>query len=231
VTTAASAVLPSTNENHHRLPDARLGVAAVELGGVFGGSSSSNAVVGVVLSNVICLAMGLKLLEIIDLPLPSFDFAKATANAGTDKDEPILLDATGTILTSKTNSSVTSEGGSLLRTFLLGGSSALVASPCATPVLTSILAFVANASNPALGALLLLGYTFGYSTPLLIVAGTGGQALVKLRNSDSDGKGLYAAIAPWVTPLTGGILLWYGTNGMLTAIFGDPSLAGLAILE
>jgi len=106
--------------------------------------------------------------------------------------------------------------------------------PCATPVLTSILAFVANASNPALGALLLLGYTLGYSTPLLLVAATGGQALVKLRNVGSDGgdgKGLYARIAPWVTPITGGILLYYGTDGLLTALFGDPSLAGLAILE
>jgi len=38
----------------------------------------------------------------------------------------------------------------------------------------------------------------------------------------------YASIGPWVTPFTAAILLWYGTNGMLTALFGDPSLAGLA---
>jgi cytochrome c-type biogenesis protein len=113
----------------------------------------------------------------------------------------------------------------LLRTFFLGGSSALVASPCATPVLTSILAFVASSKSPLLGAALLFGYTLGYSTPLLLVASTGGQALAKLRQSNS---GIYGKIAPWVTPFTAGILLWYGTDGMLTTILGDPSLAGLA---
>ena len=111
----------------------------------------------------------------------------------------------------------------------MGGSSALVASPCATPVLTSILAFVANASNPALGALLLLGYTLGYATPLLIVASTGGQFLLDLRKGDK-GSSWYADLAPWVTPLTGGVLLWSGTNGMMTTILGDPSIAGLTIL-
>ena len=122
------------------------------------------------------------------------------------------------------------EKGSLFRTFLLGGSSALVASPCATPVLTSILAFVANSSNPILGALLLFFYTVGYSTPLLITAATGGQALVKIQQLGGKDN-LYGKIAPWVTPFTAGILLWYGTNGLLTTAFGDPSLAGLVILE
>ena len=149
--------------------------------------------------------------------------------------QPILLDGTGQILTDASSSTTTEdrrrkEQGSLLRTFLLGGSSALVASPCATPVLTSILAFVAKTQNPLLGGALLLGYTLGYSTPLLLIASTGGQALVDLRKKQAQG-GWYAQVAPWVTPLTGGILLWYGTNGVLTALLGDPSLAGLAVLE
>ena len=154
--------------------------------------------------------------------------------------EPILIDGTSQILNSNNNSnsnnnmndaSTSSEGGALVRTFLLGGSSALVASPCATPVLTSILAFVANASNPFLGALLLLGYTLGYATPLLLVAATGGQFLLDLRKGD-QGSSWYADLAPCViTPLTGGVLLWSGTNGMLTTLLGDPSLAGLTILE
>jgi cytochrome c-type biogenesis protein len=209
-----------------------LGVAAVELGGVFGSTTGASGVALPILSNLICLAMGLKLLELVNLPLPSFDVFTAARLRTTATDEPVLLDATGQILQSTASSeenTTSNEGNALVRTFLLGGSSALVASPCATPVLTSILAFVATASNPALGALLLLGYTLGYSTPLLLVAGTGGQALVELRKS--SGAGLYAKIAPWVTPVTGGILLFLGTSGMLTAFFGDPSLAGLAILE
>ena len=192
-----------------------LGVAAAELGGVFG--SSGGTVWTGVLSNGICLAMGLKLLELVELPLPSLNVLR-------EEEEPLFIDANGQVMQSKRKQR---EGGSLVRTFLLGGSSALVASPCATPVLTSILAYVAQAHNAGLGALLLLGYTLGYSTPLLLVASTGGKALVEIKNK----KGWYSEIAPWITPLTGGILLWYGTNGLLTSILGDPSMLGLPIIE
>jgi cytochrome c-type biogenesis protein len=208
-----------------------LGVVVATLGGIFGGTSGNNVFLPV-LSNGICLAMGLQLLGFVKLPLPSFDFAdpqkKAVSSSSDNGDEPVLLDGTGQILNNKNDSE--SEQASLFRTFLLGGSSALVASPCATPVLTSILAYVANAQNAAFGALLLLVYTLGYSTPLLIVASTGGQALVQLRQMGSakgEGSNVYGSIAPWVTPLTGGVLLWYGMNGLLVLLFGDPSLAGL----
>ena len=210
-----------------------LGVAVATLGGVFGGTAG-NSILLPLLSNAICWAMGLQLLGFVDLPLPSFSLSDGNSSgklSASNPDEPILLDGTGQILNSKIDSQ--KNEASLFRTFLLGGSSALVASPCATPVLTSILAYVAGAQNAAVGALLLLGYTLGYSTPLLLVASTGGQALVKLREmGSSDKTSIYAKIAPWVTPLTGGVLLWYGTNGLLVALFGDPSLAGLApVLE
>lgn len=204
-----------------------LGVAAVELGGVFGVATAGSAASFLpILSNGICLTMGFKLLDLIDIPLPSYGFL--SPNTQKRREGPILIDGTGQILSSSTSSTSTSERGSLFRTFLLGGSSALVASPCATPVLTSILAFVANASNPSLGAFLLLGYTLGYATPLLLVAASGGQALQNLRQGEAGAW--YAQLAPWVTPITGGVLLWSGTSGMLTALLGDPSLAGLAIL-
>jgi cytochrome c-type biogenesis protein len=145
-----------------------LGVAAVELGDVLGSTTGTSGVLLPVLSNLICLAMGLKLLEIIDLPLPSMDFFTkgAQQQIRPSSNEPILLDATGQILqsTSPEGEKSNGEGNALARTFLLGGTSALVASPCATPVLTSILAFVATASHPALGAVLLLGYTLGTRT-------------------------------------------------------------------
>jgi cytochrome c-type biogenesis protein len=201
-----------------------LGVTAVELGGVFGSSSSTNIILPI-FSNGICMVMGLQLLGFIELP--SLDVLSPKGGGSSSLDEPILLDGTGRIIDSKRKEA---EEGSLLRTFLLGGSSALVASPCATPVLTSILAFVAAAKNPALGAFLLLGYTLGYSTPLLLVASTGGKALVNLRQSNGK-AGFYAKIAPWVTPLTAGVLLWYGTDGLLTSVFGDPSMAGMAVIQ
>jgi cytochrome c-type biogenesis protein len=166
-------------------------------------------------------------LDLISLPIPNLR-PSPSVRANQDREGIILIDGRGKIISKEDKSK---EQGSLLRTFLLGGSSALVASPCATPVLTSILAFVANSSNPLLGALLLLCYTLGYSTPLLITAATGGQALIKLKEMGEDQGSIYGMIAPWVTPCTAGILLWYGTNGLLTTTLGDPSLAGLAILE
>jgi cytochrome c-type biogenesis protein len=278
-----------------------MGIIAVSIGSVFGSvttisSSSSeynhnNAVAwtGIILpiiSNFVCFIMGLKLLDLIDIPLPSFNFLNTaqlfpstTNDSSTSRSTgPIFLDATGRQVgtrTTMTSSSTTAfnnsnqqkqnEDNSLFRTFLLGGSSALVASPCATPVLTSILAFVANTAESSsssssfvsttIGAFLLFGYTLGYSTPLLIVAATSGQALVQLKqqkdptlkvdgiicnnnNVESDNKSqrfqwakIPNMIAPWVTPITGGILLYFGTTGLLINIIGDPSLVGLTIIE
>lgn len=223
-----------------------LGVTAAELGGVFGSTTTGSSAGGdafslmALLSNAIVVIMGLQLLELIRVPLPSLDALRNAINpltptpssSSSSSDEPILLDGTGKILATSTSETQkrSKEKGSLFRTFLLGGSSALVASPCATPVLTSILAFVAKSQSPVLGGTLLLGYTLGYSTPLLLLASTGGQALVDLKQGNKGG-GLYGKIAPWVTPITAGILLWYGTNGVLTALLGDPSLAGLMVLE
>jgi cytochrome c-type biogenesis protein len=204
-----------------------LGLVAASVGGaVYGNSGNTNIALPIV-SNVICCVMGLQLLELVDIPLLSLKPSSPSIPTKKDnKEELILIDASGKII--KPNNSSSNENGSLFRTFLLGGSSALVASPCATPVLTSILAFVANSSNPFLGGFLLLFYTLGYSTPLLLTAATGGQALVRLKElGGQDETSVYGKIAPWISPFTAGILLWYGTNGLLTTAFGDPSLAGL----
>jgi len=208
-----------------------LGLIAATVGGAVYGNSGNTNIILPIFSNAICCVMGLQLLELVDFPLPALQSSSVT-NTQND-DGLILIDSSGKILPSAKDSSSKTKGeqGSLFRTFLLGGSSALVASPCATPVLTSILAFVANSSNPFLGGFLLLFYTLGYSTPLLVTAATGGKALVGLKElGGKDETSIYARIAPWVTPCTAGILLWYGTNGLLTAVLGDPSLAGLLAL-
>jgi cytochrome c-type biogenesis protein len=187
-------------------------------------TSSDNAWPALI-SHTICLLMGLQLLELITLP--SFDqlgqkFSKFSPTAllidqQPKSIEPVLVMGTGQIV------EPTSKKGSLLRVFLLGGSSALASSPCATPVLTSLLAYLANSSTSVwTGALLLFVYTLGYATPLLSVAATGGKLLLNLNKFN------YSAVAPWVSPVTGGILLWYGTDGLLTTCLGDPALAGLA---
>ena len=189
-----------------------LGLVAASVGGAVYGNSGNTNILLPLFSNTICCIMGFQLLELINIPLLNPQPKVDTLTKG-DNDVPILINSKGETVNSGSHSK---EGGSLFRTFLLGGSSALVASPCATPVLTSILAFVANSSNPILGATLLLFYTVGYSTPLLITAATGGQALIKLRELGSDDSSPYGKLAPWVTPVTAGILLWYGTNGLLT---------------
>jgi len=216
-----------------------LGLLAASLGGgLYGRQDALTGLIISVLTSGICLLMGLQLLEFIDLPLPSFEFdvltsEKEEAMSTMENSSEIRFDKDGNMLPPETSiqeaQSKSKNRGSLFRTFLLGGSSALVSSPCATPVLTSILAFVSKANDPFLGAFLLLGYTVGYSTPLLLVAASGGQILTNLSAREDS---VYGKVAPWITPLTGGILLWYGINGLLAAVFGDPSMVALApVLE
>jgi cytochrome c-type biogenesis protein len=259
-----------------------MGLVAATVGTLFGSNGNSDdwsSTLVPLMSSGICLIMGLQLVDLIKLPLPSLDFLtppqpkfrssrrmmNQRSSSGGDSslfivDETlndsslVLREDSGLdveIIDVSAATTPTSyqqrqqrqmdERGSLFRTFLLGGSSALVASPCATPVLTSILAYVANTNHPdplhnvatsnsllsehspLFGAILLFCYTLGYATPLLLVAASGGQFLVNMRNKQTYGK-----IAPWITPMTAGVLLWYGTSGVLTALFGDPSLAGLA---
>jgi len=239
-----------------------LGLVAASLGGgLYGKQDALTAFVVSIGSSGICLVMGMQLLEFIDIPLPSLDFdvlkdkeeeevyslssissSSSTATlqqSGSSVDTSVMGLTSAIVFDDEGNLVSTTlvdeqekqrkNRGSLFRTFLLGGSSALVSSPCATPVLTSILAYVAKTNDPVLGSFLLLGYTLGYSTPLLLVAASGGQALANLSSSSNSG---YGKFAPWITPLTGGILLWYGINGILTATLGDPSMVALApVLE
>ncbi len=67
--------------------------------------------------------------------------------------------------------------GGLLPSFLIGMMFGLVASPCATPVLAVIIAYVASTGNFYYGAALLFVYGLGHGLPL-IIAGTF-TALVK----------------------------------------------------
>lgn len=212
------------------------------------------------LSSGVSIAMGLQLLELVRIPFPSFelDVDKLMTNSDGDQSgvlassdfdvnmagSEIAFDDDGNLtpitvapasdndLSSKSSSPA--SGGSLLRTFLLGGSSALIASPCATPVLASILAYVATSRDPFVGAILLFTYTLGYSTPLLVIGATGGQALANAQaaaalKGDNAEEGMsLAKIGRLVTPLTASVLIWYGTTGFLEAMIGDPSLVALA---
>jgi thiol:disulfide interchange protein DsbD len=58
----------------------------------------------------------------------------------------------------------------LLGAFTLGASSGFIASPCTTPVLTAILAFIANTQSVGMGLALMLGFSLGIGTLLLAIA-------------------------------------------------------------
>mmetsp|Transcript_23703 Transcript_23703/g.50731 ORF Transcript_23703/g.50731 Transcript_23703/m.50731 type:complete len:428 (-) Transcript_23703:52-1335(-) len=247
-----------------------LGVSASALGGVFGssggntgggkgGTDSFSSLLLAAMSYLVSVLMGLQLLELIRIPLPSLDFKWRSATAfesGSNSGGSLFDESGGLILDNlqsnqeklnvnggRDNDSTESEKNelaALTRICFLGGTSALVASPCATPVLASLLAYLASVSSDSnmsssgdiwKGALWMLSYTLGYSTPLLVVGATGGQALVNLqraREDSGEGFNLVALLAQWITPLTGGVLITFGMNGFLVALLGDPSMSALA---
>lgn len=98
------------------------------------------------------------------------------------------------------------------RTFLFGASSALVASPCASPVLATILGFVATLGDPLLGACLLTAYTAGYTTPVLLTA----LLATSAREVSAGLEGRFG----WFAPASGAMLLCYGTYSGLVAALG-----------
>ena len=150
-----------------------LGLSAALLGaGVFGSATTTgdDGTVNVgklllaCLSSGISVAMGLQLLDIVRIPLPSFemdvdslmskksdetdmaasddgDMDMAGSEIGFDEDGnlmPVAIASEGTTAESSKKSSddsSSSVSGSLLRTFLLGGSTAFIADFCGTPVL------------------------------------------------------------------------------------------------
>lgn len=59
----------------------------------------------------------------------------------------------------------------LFGAFFLGASSGLIAAPCTTPVLTSILAYIAKTQSVGLGFTLMLSFSLGLGTLLLLIAG------------------------------------------------------------
>jgi len=97
------------------------------------------------------------------------------------------------------------------KAFAFGAASALASSPCASPVLVSILGFVSQSQDPALGAALLLCYSLG-STSLVLLAGV-------LTGSTVGPNGPLKSVSQWVSPATGAALLTYGTYAGLGLAF------------
>lgn len=131
--------------------------------------------------SAIAILMGLNLLNALPFPLPSF--------GGMDW--------------------ISKELPSGVRAYLIGTTFGLVASPCSTPVLATLLAWISSTQDPFLGGVLLLAYTAGYVAPL-ILAGTFTatlKQLLELRRWSS-----------WITPASGALLVGFGVFSLLVRV-------------
>ena len=132
--------------------------------------------------SVIAILMGLNLLEALPLRLPAW--------GGMDWISPDLP-----------------EG---LRSYLIGLTFGLVASPCSTPVLATLLAWISSTQDPVLGSLLLLAYATGYVAPL-ILAGTFTASIKKILE--------LRRWSGWITPTSGALLVGFGVFSLLVRLF------------
>ncbi|MEC4804928.1 MAG: cytochrome c biogenesis protein CcdA [Jaaginema sp. PMC 1079.18] len=134
-----------------------------------------------IIVSAIAILMGLNLLGIIPLQFPSWE-----ATEWISADLP--------------------KG---LRSYLVGLSFGVVASPCSTPVLATLLAWIVSTQDLVMGGALLLAYAVGYVLPL-VAAGTFAAALkqfLALRQWSG-----------WINPASGALLLVFGVFTLLSRL-------------
>lgn len=128
--------------------------------------------------SVVAILMGLNLLGALPITLPSFD-------------GPLPADL---------------EIPAWLKAYVLGLTFGAVASPCSTPVLATLLAWISSTGDPILGGILLLTYAVGYVTPL-VLAGTFTAAIKRLLS--------LRQWSSWITPASGALLVGFGVFSLL----------------
>jgi len=132
--------------------------------------------------SLVAILMGLNLMEALPLKFPSFDGLTLIPNN-------------------------LPQG---IRAFLVGLTFGLVASPCSTPVLATLLAWVSSTQDPVIGGGLLLTYTAGYVAPL-VLAGTFTAAIKKFLE--------FRRWSGWITPTSGALLVGFGVFSLLLRVF------------
>ncbi len=131
--------------------------------------------------SLVAIAMGLNLLEILPLRFPSLG---ATDWIGEDLPRGV-------------------------RSYLLGLTFGLIASPCSTPVLATLLTWVATTQDLVVGGGLLIAYAIGYVTPL-VIAGTFTASIKKILE--------LRRWSSWINPVSGALLLGFGIFSLLTRL-------------
>lgn len=71
------------------------------------------------------------------------------------------------------------KGGTYIGVFFMGSISSLIVSPCISPPLVGVLAYIAQTGNMGLGGLALLALGIGMGIPLLVIGATHGHVLPK----------------------------------------------------
>ncbi|KAH6795726.1 hypothetical protein C2S51_036712 [Perilla frutescens var. frutescens] len=160
---------------------ALLGVAASFAGKAYGQIGQGLPVA----ASSLAIIMGLNLLEVVELQLPSL-FNNFDPRAAAASFPPSV------------------------QAYLAGLTFALAASPCSTPVLATLLGYVASTRDPLVGGSLLLTYTTGYVAPLLLAASFAGalQSLLSFRK-----------FSAWINPMSGALLLGGGMYTLLDRLF------------
>lgn len=133
-----------------------------------------------VVMGAVAIAMGLQLLEILPTRLPNWGNIEVSQNLPSG-----------------------------VRSYAIGLTFGLAASPCSTPVLVTLLTWVSGSGNILLGAGMLLAYAIGSIVPL-IIAGTF-TGLVKQILSIRRWSG-------WLTWTSGLALIGFGTLTILSRI-------------
>ena len=82
---------------------------------------------------------------------------------------------------------ITKRREGILEAFFLGILSVILASPCATPIMAAIIAFIAASGNLVIGMIMLLMYSLGHSV-LIILAGTSFGLVEKIAYSEKGKK-------------------------------------------
>lgn len=152
------------------------------LAGLFGYVYGQVAIGLPIVVSLVAILMGLNLLGALPLRLPSFN-----ASLPEDWNLPVGLKAFG-----------------------LGLTFGIVASPCSTPVLATLLAWISATGDPVLGGAFLLAYALGYVLPL-VLAGTFTASIKRLLE--------LRQWSGWITPASGALLIGFGIFSLLSRVF------------
>lgn len=116
------------------------------------------------------------------------------------------------------------KGGGLIGAAVLGAISALVVSPCVTPILAGALIYVAGSGNALTGALSLFALAMGMGVPLIVVGTGGGHLLPRAGLWMDEIKRFFGvvmlAVAIWLLGRIISEVLILALYGLLLAVYG-----------